>query len=140
MCVYTHTCVHALSLSVTHSSSPCRSPLVPATPGICIKRLVNHYFFLVCDITALDGFQISSPTSCTSLQLIAQKADQPASHRRRGLGGQHAKPVGFGKAGSLLPSEKQPLHCSQASQGCAELVFASHSEFTQRLFCPYRKK
>lgn len=35
---------------------------------------------------------------------------------------------------------KQPLHRSQVSQGCVELVFTSHGEFTQHLFCPHRKK
>ena len=100
MCVHTH----VYTLSLTHTSSLCTSPLAPATLGICIKRLVNHYFFLVHDITALDGFQISSATSCTSLPLIAQKADQPASHRQRGLGEQCTKLLGFGNAGSLLPS------------------------------------
>lgn len=95
---------HVYTLSLTRSSSLCRSALAPATLGICIKRLVNHYFFLVHDITALDGFQISSPTSCTSLQLIAQKADQPASHRQRGLGEECTKLLGFGNAGSFLPS------------------------------------
>lgn len=98
MCI--HTRLHSLCLS----SSLCRSPLAPATPAICIKKSINDYFFLIHAFTALNSFQISSPTSCTSLQLIAQKADQPASHRQRGLGEQGTKLLGFGNAGSLLPS------------------------------------
>lgn len=102
-------CVHTRLLSL--SSGLCRSPLAPATLRFCIKRLVNDYFFPSHDFTALDGFQISSPTSCTSLQLIAQKADQPASHRQRGLGEQYTKLLGFGNAGSLpakAASSSQP--------------------------------
>lgn len=89
---------HTLS---PHYSSLRRDSLAPTTSGICIKKLVNRYFFLVLDITALDGFQISSPTSCVLWQLIAQKA---ARHRQRGLAGQRTKLLGFGNAGSLLPS------------------------------------
>lgn len=51
-----------------HCSGLCRGPLAPATLGICIKKLVNHYFFLVLDITALEVFRfhLPPPVSCGS--------------------------------------------------------------------------
>lgn len=127
-------CVHTRLLSL--SSGLCRTLLAPATLGFCIKRLVNDYFFPSHDFTALDGFQISSPTSCTSLQLIAQKADQPASHRQRGLGEQYTKLLGFGNAGSLLPSSPNrsslfiAARCHRAAWNWFSLPMASlHSTY-----------